>query len=1384
MRKHFHISILFLFVTQIGFGQGFNVNPAVGIREFAPGVVNRSVYDPVNDIVYVTGTYDAASASLDFDPDPGNVVTLPAFGPAGTVDVFIATYSSTGVLFGAIGFGGDGNDYSITLDFDASGNIYVGGTFGGTAIDIDPGVGVQSISNFGGFDGFAVVLDQFGNFVQGYAVNSAGGDAVRGIKIDSFGDIVLLGNFNDNMFYERYAGNLTIAPDISFVVPGATARELLLDSNDDIIACGIFSGTVDFDPDLGITNRISNGLNDYFIAKYNGFDGSLISAQSFGGAGDDLLRRVAIGPNDEIIFSGIFNVPFDADPSGMATNLTTNGGDDFFISKFNSNETLAWSFSFGGIGNDNVNGLYVNSFGSVFAAGKFNGTIDFDPGSGTSQYLSTADDGYLFKLNSNGTFGSAVSIGNSGIDAVQALVAIDDAVSISFASFSTQNADLDPNCSVVTLTEYNYGWLGYQDVSIVGVPASQPTGLNFTATATTVTGTFTPAVSGPSGYLVLMSAGQLPDIDPADGQDYCIDDQLGLNGAGQIIYVVANGQINQFTTVGHSPGEQLFYKVFSYNGFGKATNYNTTSPLAGSTTTPLVAAIPSIQASNLSTPSPSDNQVTINWTRGNGNNVLVVMREGNAVDAFPALGQTYSFSTVFGSGPAEIGTGNYVVYNGTASSVTVTNLIQGTTYHIQAFEYSGTAGTENYLTATATGNPSSFTTTSFFATEPTVQASNFMYASGANTYQDISWNRGNGSALLIVAKSGSAVDQFPADGISYTANDIFGLGSDLGGGNYVVFNGTGTSLTLNGLIPATDYHLLAFEYNGSGGTENYLTSILIPTFFTTSNTCSGDTSPPAIAHTQPTSVDLNGDLTINVNVTDPDGCPINYVDIYYSALDALDLDNPVYKYGSMQQASAGSSTYTITISGEASNLGVEYFFEAADDAGNVKYDDFYYNVPVSVPDGGYTIPYSSYGSTVNNYRIISVPLTNNDAAAEAVFDELGAYDRTKWRMYQYSGGNTSEIGGTTSLTIGRGYWLIIRANPGVALTAGGGRTAIASYTDPYVINLTAGWNLIGNPFPFDIDWSDLIAYNNDPSFTPDLKVYKGSGSYTNGTELEKFSGGFVLSTGAYQLQIPAYRNPTIQGGRTGNSNAPSRTKNTIDQPNWEVPIIVSNGKIENTFGGVGMNGEASEYFDSYDELTLPRFLDYVEIVHDNPKKFDSYFSRDIVPTADSYIWEFKVESNAKSTVGELKWDNDYFGDNNKQLYLWDNQLQRSIDMRSVTHYIFDQQTANSFRVIYGDADFVKEQTDVKQIVLHQVSPNPATDEVVISFSVPQSTENIPVRLQAIDLMGRSFWNSEQLFSSGYHEVKWKINSKVAAGMYLIQVKSGKFSDQKRLIVNR
>ena len=94
-------------------------------------------------------------------------------------------------------------------------------------------------------------------------------------------------------------------------------------------------------------------------------------------------------------------------------------------------------------------------------------------------------------------------------------------------------------------------------------------------------------------------------------------------------------------------------------------------------------------------------------TRGVGHKVAVFVKQSATYDApSPVNGTTYTANTTFGSG-SQIGTsGWYCVYNNVGQTVTITGLVAGNKYQVQAFEYNGIASEEMYSPSTIlSGNP-------------------------------------------------------------------------------------------------------------------------------------------------------------------------------------------------------------------------------------------------------------------------------------------------------------------------------------------------------------------------------------------------------------------------------------------------------------------------------------------------------------------------------------------------------------------------------------------------------------------------------------------------------------------------------------------------------
>jgi hypothetical protein len=195
-------------------------------------------------------------------------------------------------------------------------------------------------------------------------------------------------------------------------VPNAVAT----DSLGNIFVAGYFAGTTDFDPSSAVDSATSNGLGDAFIAKYSP-TGSLIWSQEFGGSEDDQIIAMAIDTSNNIYVTGTFKTTVDFDYTAGSESVTANGsGTDIFVSKITSNGARLWTKTFGGNNaNDTAYAISVDASGNVISTGVFQGTVDFDPGAGTSSVASSGsfNDIYVQKLNTNGEFIWVKTLANS-----------------------------------------------------------------------------------------------------------------------------------------------------------------------------------------------------------------------------------------------------------------------------------------------------------------------------------------------------------------------------------------------------------------------------------------------------------------------------------------------------------------------------------------------------------------------------------------------------------------------------------------------------------------------------------------------------------------------------------------------------------------------------------------------------------------------------------------------------------------------------------------------------------------------------------------------------------------------------------------------------------
>ena len=359
---------------------------------------------------------------------------------------------------------------------------------------------------------------------------------------------------------------------------------------------------------------------------------------------------------------------------------------------------------------------------------------------------------------------------------------------------------------------------------------------NLTVSSITTTKATANCTSGNGSNRLFVIREGSPVIDtPVNGKNYPIGTgAFGGTNIGNHTYVLARQQPVNISSL--SPGKTYYLKVFEYNGSGASLSYLTKdAPSISFTTADIGSTVePSQQASNIAISGITTNAATVNCTPGNGQNRLVVIRQGASLSSKPSDGKSYNANSIFGNGDT-VSSNTFVISN-ISTPITVTGLSPQTEYTVSVFEFNGSDSLTNYLTS---GNVISRFKT--LANKPTIASSNITVTALNSTSATINCTRGNGQSRLVVIKQGAIITANPSDGILYNAHPVYGsTGTNIGDQTFAI--DTTTPVTVTGLQPQTTYTVMIFEYNGFGSTASYLTANApTSTFSTTANLA---TEPP------------------------------------------------------------------------------------------------------------------------------------------------------------------------------------------------------------------------------------------------------------------------------------------------------------------------------------------------------------------------------------------------------------------------------------------------------------------------------------------------------------------------------------------------------------
>ncbi len=336
--------------------------------------------------VFVTGAFRGPTLVL------GTTTLTNLFG---SEDVFIVKYSPSGTVLWANSAGGTGinSDIGYGVSADASGNVFVVGGFASPAVAFGTTT-LTNISPSGGKDDiFIVKYSPSGTLLWANSTGGSDDDDAYGVSTDSNGNVLITGSFrspiipfgttnltnaggsggNKDLFVAKFSPSGTVIwAQSAGGIYSEDGVSLCTDAIGNVIVAGFFnSPTLIFGATTLTNSTGSLFYTDIFIVKYSP-SGTVIWANSAGGASYDQAYGLATDSNGNVFVTGGFRSPTIAFGSTILTNSNNNGWyEDIFILKYSQSGTSLWASSAGGVLYDYSYGVSTDANGDIFITGGF-----------------------------------------------------------------------------------------------------------------------------------------------------------------------------------------------------------------------------------------------------------------------------------------------------------------------------------------------------------------------------------------------------------------------------------------------------------------------------------------------------------------------------------------------------------------------------------------------------------------------------------------------------------------------------------------------------------------------------------------------------------------------------------------------------------------------------------------------------------------------------------------------------------------------------------------------------------------------------------------------------------------------------------------------------
>ena len=360
------------------------------------------------------------------------------------------------------------------------------------------------------------------------------------------------------------------------------------------------------------------------------------------------------------------------------------------------------------------------------------------------------------------------------------------------------------------------------------------------------------------------------------------------------------------------------------------------------------------------------------------------------------------------------------------------------------------------------------------------------------------------------------------------------------------------------------------------------------------------------------------------------------------------------------------------------------------------------------------------------------------------------------------------------IELGHSYWFRHKYENPVVFSED---SSTAMPLENYTIKLEQGWNMVGNPFSFPVQYvkdsniDDPITYGNS-----DKDGWSGPQ-----TELQPWNGYAVYASAESDLVLIPFQEQDSSAQRVANIDG------------WYLNLKAESPNFFHHAAQIGRHENASNGQDLYDTPQLPDINETISLLMDLNGNSSFRYTKDIRDLDEfNGVWNLRLDGNndERSMVlsGVLK------GSIPEGLRIAIVDIQE----RKVSHDILNQGLAikkdpnldYDLKLVAGDIDYVATMTEeilnnIPSVYsLSQNYPNPFNPITKMNYALPKRSRVI---ISVYNVLGQevtTLLNKEQDY--GYHTVTWngtdRIGKQVASGVYFARLTTKNFGQTKKMLM--